>query len=120
MKIHMEGAIQKVLDIFEADDGKSFEEKKKDAIAYIETQEDALLAERVLKAAINDKTGKHIKERFWSTGNISKNDERVCLRMVQESDKNYFLELQKETCIVKSMFKEESYQNMMWNEHIQE
>ena len=29
MKIHMEGAIQKVLDIFEADDGKSFEEKKK-------------------------------------------------------------------------------------------
>ena len=120
MKIHMESAIQKVLDIFEAEDGKSFEEKKKTVIAYIETQEDKLLAERVLKAAINDETGKHIKEKFWSVGNISKSDEHICLRMVQESDKNNFLELQNETCIVKSMFKEESYQNMMWNEHIQD
>lgn len=120
MKIHMEGEIQKVLDIFESDDGRSFEEKKKAAIAYIETREDKLLAERVLKAAINDETGKNVKEKFWSVGNLSKSDEHICLRMVQESDKNNFLELQKETCIVKSMFKEESYQNMMWDEHIQD
>lgn len=120
MKIHMEDAIQKVLDIFEADDGKSFEEKKRNAIAYIETQEDTLLAERVLKATINDETGKNIKERFWNVGNISKSDEHVCLRKVHESDKNHFLELQKETCIVKSMLKEEACQNMMWNEHIQD
>ena len=120
MEIHMESAIQKVLDIFEADDGRSFEEKKKAAIAYIETQEDKLLAERVLKVAINDETGKHIKEKFWSVGNISKSDEHICLRMVQESDKINYLELQKETCIVKSMLKEEAYQNMMWNEHIQD
>lgn len=91
MKIHMEGAIQKVLDIFEADDGRSFEEKKKAVIAYIETREDKLLAERVLKAAINDETGKHVKEKFWSVGNISKSDEHICLRMVQESDKTTFL-----------------------------
>lgn len=119
-KIYMGNVTQKVLDIFEADDGKLFEDKKKDAIAYIETQEDTLLAERVLKAAINDETGKNIKERFWNVGNISKSDEHVCIRMVQESDKNYFLELQKETCLVKSMLKEEAYQNMMWNEHIQD
>lgn len=29
MEIHMEGAIQKALDIFETDDGRTFEEKKK-------------------------------------------------------------------------------------------
>jgi len=29
MEIHMEGAIQKVLEIFEVDDGRTFEEKKK-------------------------------------------------------------------------------------------
>lgn len=53
----MEGAIQKVLDIFETDDGRTFKEKK--------------------KAAINDETGKHVKEIFWSVGNISKSDEHV-------------------------------------------
>lgn len=120
MKICMDDIIQKVLDIFEADDGRVFEEKKQEAIAFIAAQEDSLLAERVLKAAVNDEIGKNIKARFWNSGNILQRDANVSIRRVQDTDKEKFLELQKETCIVKSMLKEEAYQNMVWNEHVQD
>lgn len=39
VKIRLEDTVQKVIDIFELDDGKSFEEKKKEAIAYLENHE---------------------------------------------------------------------------------
>ena len=120
MKICMEDAVQKVLDILEVDDGRSFDEKKKDAIAYLKTQEDILLAERVLKAAINDETGKCIKERFWNNGKINKIDTHVYIRAAKETDREKFLELQNETCIMRSMLKEEAYRMMLWNEHIQD
>lgn len=120
MKICMEDTVQKVIDIFEVDDGRSFDEKKKEAIAYLETQEDTLLAERVLRATINDETGRGVKERFWHNGHISQNDAHVQIRCVKEMDKEKFLELQKETCIMRSMLKEESYRIMLWNEHIQD
>ena len=87
MKICMEDTVQKVIDIFEVDDARSFDEKKKEAIAYLETQEDTLLAERVLRAAINDETGKKIKERFCNSGNISQSDTHVQIRCVKEIDK---------------------------------
>ena len=53
-KIAVEDIVQKVMDIFEAEDGRVFEEKKKEVIEYLKNQEDTLLAERVLSAAIND------------------------------------------------------------------
>ena len=120
MKICMEDTVQKVIDIFEVDDGRSFVEKKKEVIAYLQTQEDTLLAERVLRTAINDETGKKIKERFCNSGNISQSDTHVQIRCVKEIDKEKFLELQEETCIMRSMLKEESYRIMLWNEHIQD
>ena len=74
MKVCMEDMVQTVLDILEIDDGRTFDEKKKEIIVYLKTQEDTLLAERVLKSAIDDETGKCVKERFWNKGNIDKND----------------------------------------------
>ena len=120
MKICMEGSIQNVLNILEEDDGKSFEEKKKEAIAYLEMQEDALLTDKALRAAVNDDTGKRIKEKFWKEGNIIGNDAHIQIRSVQETDRNQFLRLQRETCIMKSMLKEESYQRRIWDGHIQD
>lgn len=120
MKICMEDTVQKVLDILEKDDNRSFEEKKQEAIEYLKTQEDSLLAERILKAAINDETGKNIKEKFWNSGDVEKSDAHVYIREVKEIDRDQFIELKKETCIMKSMLKEESYRKMMWNEHIQD
>lgn len=112
MEIYKKNTIQQVLDILKAEDGRAFEEKKKDAIiAYIESQ---------LKATVNDETGKNIKKQFWEDGDICQRDEHILIRAVQEKDKKCFRELQKETCPVKSMYKEEEYLNMMWNEHIQD
>ena len=93
MKICMEDTVQKVIDIFEVDDGRSFEEKKKEAIAYLQTQEDTLLAERVLRTTINDETGRRVKERFWHNGRIFQIDTHVQIRCVNEKDKEKFLEL---------------------------
>ena len=39
-KIAVEDIVQKVMDIFEAEDGRVFEEKKKEVIEYLKNQED--------------------------------------------------------------------------------
>lgn len=119
-KIKMEDTVQKVMDMLEEEDGRSFEEKKQEVIAYLKEQEDVLLAERLLKAAINDDTGRNIKEKFWSAGNVTEEVSGVCLRQVRESDRDFFIALQEETCIMKSMLKEDGYRLMLWNEHIQD
>lgn len=63
-KIAVEDIVQKVMDIFEAEDGRVFEEKKKEVIEYLKNQEDTLLAERVLSAAINDEKADVGKKNF--------------------------------------------------------
>lgn len=120
MKICTEDIVQKVFDILEKDDNKSFEEKKQEAKQYLKTQENSLLVEKVVKAVINDENGKNIKERFWNSGDIVKSDVHIYIRAVKEFDRDWFIELQKETCIMKSMLKEESYRKIIWDEHIQD
>jgi RimJ/RimL family protein N-acetyltransferase len=119
-KICLEDMVQKVMDIFEAENGRPFEEKKQEVIEYLKGQEDTLLAERVLEAAINDETGRGWKEKFWQEGNILQTDEHISLRKVCEADREMFIELQKETSMMKSIIKEESYRMMLWNEHTQD
>lgn len=83
-------------------------------------EENTLLAEQILKAAKNDEIGKRIKERFWSTGNIKKSNSPISIRNVKEEDREKFFELQNETCIIRSMLREEAFRMMLWNEHIQD
>lgn len=119
-KIAMEKTIQQVLDIFEADDGKSFVQKKQDVMKLLDDMQADLLTERVTNVTINDIKGKNIKTKFWNDEEILKRNTRILLRCVQDSDKEKYIELQKETCVIKSMLKEEAYQNMLWNELIQD
>ena len=44
----------------------------------------------------------------------------VILRKVKETDREMFLELQRETSMMRSMLKEEGYRLMLWDEHIQD
>lgn len=85
-KIAVEDIVQKVMDIFEAEDGRVFEEKKKEVIEYLKNQEDTLLAERVLSAAINDEKGRCWKEKFWQAGETLQSNGHVILRKVKETD----------------------------------
>ncbi len=119
MKISTEVSIHKVMDIIEKEDGRTFEEKKKEAINFLKDKENTLLAERLIDIAANDEMGKKIYKKFWAMGECIITENEIILRKVQDSDKDIFIELQKENNIVKSMMKEEAYRNMLWNEHIE-
>lgn len=115
----MEDTVQKVLSILEKDDGRTFDKKKEEIINYLKGQEDTLLAQRLLDIAIDDENGKMIKERFWSFGEKMEKNKGVILRKVMDADIDKFLELQMENAISRSMMKDESYRNLLWNEHIE-
>ena len=119
MKISIEDSIHKVMNIIEKEDGRTFEEKKKEAINFLKDKENTLLAERLVDIATNDEMGKKIYKKFWAMGECIITENEIILRKVQDSDKHIFIELQKENNIVKSMMKEEAYRNMLWNEHIE-
>ena len=119
MKISIEDSIHKVMDIIEKEDGRTFEEKKKEAINFLKDKENTLLAERLIDIATYDEIGKKIYKKFWAMGECIITENEIILRKVQDSDKDIFIELQKENNIVKSMMKEEAYRNMLWNEHIE-
>ena len=119
MKISIEDSIHKVMNIIEKEDGRTFEEKKKEAINFLKDKENTLLAERLIDIATNDEMGKKIYKKFWAMGECIITENEIILRKVQDSDKHIFIELQKENNIVKSMMKEEAYRNMLWNEHIE-
>lgn len=119
MKISIEDSIHKVMNIIEKEDGRTFEEKKKEAINFLKDKENTLLAERLIDIATNDEMGKKIYKKFWAMGECIITENEIILRKVQDSDKHIFIELQKENNIVKSMMKEEAYRNMLWNEHVE-
>ena len=95
-----EDAVQKVYHILQKEDGKSFQERKKEAENYIRTLEEPSLAELVLKRAVRDEIGKRLKKQFWKTGEIKKRDSFLSLRNVKETDRESFLALQRERPIL--------------------
>lgn len=119
MMIYEEGLIHRVVDILEKEDGRTFEEKKEEAISYLKNKENTLLAERLINIATDDEIGKRLYKKFWELGEHIAVENNIILRKVQDSDKDIFIELQKENNVVKSMLKEESYLDMLWNEHIE-
>ena len=116
-KVYAEDLVKKVLDILEKEDGRSFAEKKAEAMSYLQNKENSLLAERLLSCACNEEKGKEIKNLFWNGGVIHVN-ENLLLRDVKEDDRSCFMMLQEQYAPFKSMLKEEAHRNMLWNEHI--
>ena len=80
--------------------------------------DDIALSEKDLNTATKNENADKIKEKFWSGGNIINRDAYIQIRMIQETDKSRFIELQKEVYTMRSMLQDEEYQDMMWNEHI--
>ena len=114
----MEDSVQKVLDILEKEDGRTFEEKKAEAIQYLQTQTDTALAETLLSIATEDEIGTRMKLKFWKQGDTIRVTDDIVLRDVKESDKPFFYELQYQYSIIKSMLKDESCRELLWKEHI--
>lgn len=66
MKRSLDAVLQEVLDILEADDGKSFEEKKEAAVNRLRTCQDEFVAETLADFAVADIVGLQLQT---SSGN---------------------------------------------------
>lgn len=121
IKRSIESIVQEDLDILEADDGKSFEEKKEILVNHLRScKETENLAEVLADCAMADMKGQQIKDKFWSTGVVVCQDPNIVLRNVEESDRQVFFELQQAYSPMKSMLEEESYRELLWKEHLSE
>ena len=108
----------KVMEILEKDDGSTFEEKKKEAIALLEKYENTDLEERVIQVATEDEMGRCTKEKFWSFGKEISCADDILLRIPLPEDRKGFISIQKEYFPMRRSLMEESYCNMMWKEHM--
>lgn len=117
MKIRLEDPVQKVLDILGAADDRMFEEKKSEAIRYLQSQKNTELAEKLIDIATEDEAGSRMKEKFWSQGEQIPVADGIILRDVRECDRPFFVELQRQYSIIKSMLKDDSALALLWNEH---
>lgn len=120
MQRSLDTILQNVLDLLEADDGKTFEEKKKLAIQMLTEKEDALLASKLVDMAFAEKSAAQIRESFWNFGEEIPASNEIILRKVRESDRDDFLALQKNYSSTPAMLAHEAYQNMVWSEHTEQ
>jgi len=119
VKSTIEDTLQEALDILDADDGKSFEEKKEAMIKHLQSHKEPVLVDALADLAIADKKGQQLKDTFWSSGNVTTADESLILRKVDDGDREGYIALQKEYSIMKSMLNEQAYCDMAWNEHVE-
>ena len=112
--------LQDALDILEADDGKSFEEKRDAVISQLKQKDDSELARLLAERAIADKAGAGTKDAFWKCGRIIRVNNNVVLRPVKPCDHDGFLLIQQENSMIRSMLKEEAFCDMVWKERNEE
>ena len=117
MQKSLDTILKAVLDVLEADDGKSFEEKKALAVNMLRCKEDSLLANRLVDMAVAETDASQLKNTFWSAGEVIHAENGIILRKVKETDREKFLELQRIYSAMKSMLQQEAYCNMVWNKH---
>lgn len=116
----MSNDLQQVLDILEADDGKSFEEKKEEAIQLLRTTAEMSKTENKIEYPDNENKSADIKSSFWSAGNITSSADDIILRPVNYSDRSDYFEIQKSYSMFKSMLNDETYCDTLWKEYTTE
>lgn len=116
----LNATLQEVLDLLEADDGKTFEEKRDAAIQLLRKSEESPLTDTLVNLALAEMDAHKIKAIFWQHGDIPSSDATVRLRQADNSDRNDFLDIQREYSVMKSMLKEEVYCDMVWKEHLED
>lgn len=106
---------QDVIDIFDADDGVSFEEKKRSALSYLRQIENESASDNL---TATDIVGEEIKAKFWDGDDSFSEDGSLFLKKVSEEDKDSFLAVKQHYSFARAMYKQESYRSMLWNDHI--
>ena len=120
MQKSMDSVLQDALDILEADDGKSFEEKKAELLRMLNEKQEALLAGRRVDKAIAGKSAAQIRNSFWKFGKEIEAPNSITLRKVSTDDRDGFLALQRFYSPTPAMLEQAAYQNMIWSEHTEQ
>ena len=116
----IEALLHSVLDILEADDGRSFDEKRAEAVNILRQKEDSVLADMMADRIVAEQKGREIKNAFWNMGNIIHASPEIELRKVCDADREKFLEVRLAYSALKGFMKVEAHQTMLWNEHTQD
>lgn len=118
VKRTIRSTVQEALDMLDADDGMSFEEKKEIIVNHLKRfKKTENLADVLADFAIADMKGQQIKDLFWSYGLVPCPASCVVLRKVEDRDRNSFLAIQQEYCPLRSMLSEESTRERLWKDH---
>ena len=120
VKNTIDDTLQEALDILDADDGKSFEEKKAAVIRMLTDKEDALLVNKLMDIASTEKSASQVRETFWGFGEVIELPDDTALRKVSNADREGFLSLQRYYSPTPTMLEQEAYQNMVWSEHTEQ
>ena len=108
-KAEMDTMLQTVLELMDSDDGKDFEEKRKEAIEFLSQKKSRNVAEILVDLAIDDQTGKEIASSFWAAGQPIQIKDELILRAANPSDRETFLEIQRIYSPMRSMLQEGAY-----------
>ena len=119
VKSSLETTLQEALDILDANDRKTFDQKKEAVINHLRNCKEPEPFDAPADRSVADKMGQQIKNEFWRRGNIACPECDIILRKVEDADREGYLELQREYSIMKSMLKEPVYCDMAWNEHVE-
>ena len=114
VKKHINEMAQSLLDILEADDGRTFEEKKAEAIKLLSKEKKSMMS---MKEKSDTEEKNELVTKFWSHGEIRVASNEIILRRVKECDKEKFIDLQKENALMPAMFNKESFTDYLWEEH---
>lgn len=108
--------LEEVLELLEADDGKTFEEKREEAVRRLRAETAPRLADTLVDLAVAESEGGKIKDLFWSYGNISFDKGKMLLRKPVESDREGYIDIQKVYSPMRGMLKEQAFRDMIWKE----
>lgn len=113
--------LQEALDVLEANDGKSLEEKKDQVVSLFRDNTTCFSdtdTETEISTVIEGVDDEWIKEVFWSAGDFSCPDGSIVLRPVTEEDREDYFEIQRSYSLVKTMLNDEEFCNELWDEYV--
>ena len=106
-----EAILRDVLELLEANDGKPFEEKKKEITDYLRNCTEDSHADALADIAGEEQRCQILNQKFWGAGNVISAGNRITMRRVQESDREGYLEIKRAYLVTKHMLKEPTYSN---------
>ena len=109
--------LEQVKAIYDADDGRSDDEKKEESEKLL-SKRLAELREMIDSENVENDVVVKIANDFWGNNAMRLAQDGIILRRVAESDKDKFIELEIENSALPDKYEDESFRDSMWEGHI--